>query len=85
MATTLKQSLRDLVEHDEHGRPRLTFALPDATALDNLTNVLARLLAQTQSTSESVADLLPKSALQTPEIAGKRGAQTLESNVINAF
>jgi superfamily II DNA/RNA helicase len=85
MATTLKQSLRDLVEHDEHGRPRLTFALPDATALDNLTNVLARLLAQTQSTSESVAGLLPKSALQTPEIAGKVGAQTLESNVINAF
>ena len=49
LATTLKQSLTDLVEQDQQGRPRLTFALPDATALDNLTNVLARLLAQTQS------------------------------------
>jgi hypothetical protein len=49
LATTLKQSLTDLVEQDELGRPRLTFALPDATALDSLTNVLARLLAQTQS------------------------------------
>jgi superfamily II DNA/RNA helicase len=50
LATTLKQSLTDLVEQDEHGRPRLTFALPDSTALDDLTNVLARLLAQAQST-----------------------------------
>ena len=49
LATTLKQNLSDLVEQDQHGRPRLTFALPDATALDDLTNVLARLLAQTQS------------------------------------
>jgi hypothetical protein len=49
LTTILKQSLTDLVEQDEHGRPRLTFALPDTTALDNLTNVLARLLAQTQS------------------------------------
>jgi SNF2 domain-containing protein/helicase-like protein len=49
MAATLKQSLTHLMEQDEHGRPRLTFALPDASALDGLTNVLARLLAQTQS------------------------------------
>jgi len=49
LAMTLKQSLSDLLEQDEHGRPRITFALPDATALDNLTGVLARLLAQTQS------------------------------------
>src|SRR5439155_15544113 len=34
---------------DDHGRPRLTFALPDATALDGLTNVLARLFVRTQS------------------------------------
>jgi hypothetical protein len=49
LAATLKQSLTDLVEHADRGRPRLSFALPDATALDNLTNVLARLLAQSQS------------------------------------
>ena len=49
LSATLKQSLTELVEQDEHGRPRLTFALPDATALDNLTNILARLLVQTQS------------------------------------
>ncbi len=49
LAATLKQSLNDLVEPDEHGRPRLTLALPDANALDGLTNVLARLLIQTQS------------------------------------
>jgi superfamily II DNA or RNA helicase len=49
LAATLKQSLTDLVEQDDQGRPRLTFALPDAAALDGLTNVLARLLAQTQS------------------------------------
>jgi len=49
LAATLKQSLADLVEHDDRGRPRLSFALPDATALDNFTNVLARLLVQAQS------------------------------------
>jgi hypothetical protein len=49
LAATLKRSLSDLVEQDDQGRPRLTFALPDAAALDGLTNVLARLLAQTQS------------------------------------
>jgi hypothetical protein len=37
------------MEPDDGGRPRLTFALPDATALDGLTNVLARLLVRTQS------------------------------------
>jgi SNF2 family DNA or RNA helicase len=57
LATTLKQGLADLVDQDEHGRPRLTFALPDATALDSLTNVLARLLAQTQSTWASAAKI----------------------------
>jgi len=49
LAATLKQSFSDLVEHDEHGRPRLSFVLPDATALDGLTNVLARLIARTES------------------------------------
>ena len=49
LATTLKQNLTDLMEPDDGGRPRLTFALPDATALDGLTNVLARLLVRTQS------------------------------------
>ena len=49
LAATLKQSLTDLVEQDDQGRPRLTFALPDATALDGMTNILARLLVQTQS------------------------------------
>lgn len=45
----LKQSLTDLVEQDDQGRPRLTFALPDATALDGLTTVLVRLLVQSNS------------------------------------
>jgi hypothetical protein len=49
LAVTLKQSLNDLVEQDDQGRPRLTFALPNATALDEITNVLARLLVRTQS------------------------------------
>src|SRR5439155_27293378 len=49
LATTLKQSFTDLVEQDEHGRPRLTFMLRDATALDELTHVFARLLVQTRS------------------------------------
>src|SRR3989454_1466513 len=49
LAATLKQSFSDLVEHDEHGRPWLSFVLPDATALDGLTNVLARLIARTES------------------------------------
>jgi hypothetical protein len=48
LATTLKQNLADLVETDELGRPRITFALPDKPALDNLTHVLTRLLAQAQ-------------------------------------
>ncbi|HEY2382086.1 MAG TPA: DEAD/DEAH box helicase [Terriglobia bacterium] len=49
LAATLKQSLSDLVEQDDQGRPQLTFSLPAATALDGLTNVLARLLVRTQS------------------------------------
>ncbi len=49
LMATLKQNLSELVEQDDHGRPRLTFTLPDATALDGLTNVLARLLIQTSS------------------------------------
>ena len=48
LVTTLKQNLAELVERDAQGRPRLTFSLPDAAALDNLTVVLARLLSQTQ-------------------------------------
>jgi hypothetical protein len=48
LAETLKQSLTGLVDHDAQGRPRLTFSLPDSAALDNMTHVLARLLAQTQ-------------------------------------
>jgi hypothetical protein len=36
LAATL-QSLADLVEQDGQGRPKLTFTLPDATALDGLT------------------------------------------------
>ncbi len=49
LAATLKQNFTDLVDPDDRGRPRLTLALPDATALDGLTNVLARLLVRTQS------------------------------------
>lgn len=49
LAATLKQNFNDLVEHDEHGRPRLSFVLPDAAALDGLTNVLARLIVRTES------------------------------------
>jgi len=56
LAATLKQNLADLVEPDDRGRPRLTFALPDATALDGLTNVLARLLVRTQPTLEQLKD-----------------------------
>jgi hypothetical protein len=33
--------------------------------------------------SVSVADLLPKRTRQGPEISGKRGTQTVESNEIN--
>jgi ERCC4-related helicase len=50
LVTTLKQSFTELVDRDLQGRPRLTFSLPDAAALDNLTVVLARLLSQSQST-----------------------------------
>ncbi len=48
LASNLKQGLTDLVDHDDRGRPRLTISLPDSASLDNLTNVLARLLAQGQ-------------------------------------
>jgi hypothetical protein len=49
LAAMLKQSLTDLVEQDDHGRPRLTFSLPDAAALDELSDILARLFSGTQS------------------------------------
>jgi hypothetical protein len=49
LAATLKRSLTDLVEQDDHGRPLLTFALPDRATLDDVSNILARLLAGIQS------------------------------------
>src|SRR5207245_4879119 len=49
LAATLKQSFSDLMEHDEQGRPRLSFVLPDATALNDVTNVLAQLLTRAES------------------------------------
>jgi hypothetical protein len=49
LAATLKKSFNDIVEKDEHGRPRLSSVLPNATALDGLTDVLARLIARTES------------------------------------
>jgi hypothetical protein len=49
LAATLKQSFNDIVEHDEHGRPRLSFVLRDTTALDGLTDVLARLIVRSAS------------------------------------
>lgn len=48
LAATLKQSLTDLVEQDDPGRPLLTFALPDTAALYDVSNILARLLAGIQ-------------------------------------
>jgi hypothetical protein len=49
LAVALKQNLTDLVEQDDQGRPRLSFVLPDASALHNLTDALAQLLARAQS------------------------------------
>jgi superfamily II DNA/RNA helicase len=49
LAATLKQSLTDLVEQDDHGRPLLTFALPDTAAFDDVSNIFARLLAGIRS------------------------------------
>ena len=42
LAATLKQSLTDLVEQDDHGRPLLTFALPDTAALDDVRLIFSR-------------------------------------------
>jgi hypothetical protein len=49
LTAAFKESLAGLLEHDEQGRPRLTFVLPDAAALDALSGVLGRLLSQTKS------------------------------------
>jgi SNF2-related domain/Helicase conserved C-terminal domain len=48
LASNLKQSLTDLVDRDGQGRPRITFAIPDARLLDNFVDVVARMLAQVQ-------------------------------------
>jgi ERCC4-related helicase len=45
LANTLKQNLTNLIDHDDQGRPRLTFSLPDATAIDQFAQTIARLLA----------------------------------------
>jgi superfamily II DNA/RNA helicase len=45
----LKQSLTDLVDYDNQGRPRLTFSLPDSSALDQFANTVVRLLGQARS------------------------------------
>jgi hypothetical protein len=65
VAATLKQSLSDLVEQDDHGRPRLIFALPDAAALDELSNILARVLARTPPFQVLTTALRPSSAMRT--------------------
>ena len=40
----MRERLSQCVEEDESGRQRLTVALPDRNALDNLAQTLARLL-----------------------------------------
>jgi superfamily II DNA or RNA helicase len=44
LAATLKQNLSGALDRDDQGRARLSFVLPDPSALDNLTRVFARLL-----------------------------------------
>jgi len=48
MAQLFRGSFADCMEKDEEGRPKLTVTLPDETALDNLANSLAALLARSR-------------------------------------
>jgi hypothetical protein len=45
LTTDLRSRLTECVEDDPSGKPRLTVTLPDRSALDNLAQTLARLLA----------------------------------------
>ena len=44
VVSQMRERLSQCVEEDESGRQRLTVALPDRNALDNLAQTLARLL-----------------------------------------
>jgi hypothetical protein len=44
----LKESLSDLLDRDEQGRPRLTFSLPDLSAVDAMAEALSRLVANSR-------------------------------------
>jgi hypothetical protein len=45
LVSDVEARLAECLEHDDHGRPRLTVTLPDAAALGQLARSLASLLA----------------------------------------
>jgi len=49
LVANLRQGLGACVEDDPSGKPRLTFTLPDRTALENLAQTLAQLLTVSES------------------------------------
>jgi hypothetical protein len=51
LVANLRQGLGACVEDDPTGKPRLTITLPDRSALDNLAQTLAKLLAIGQPAS----------------------------------
>ena len=50
LVANLREGLGACVENDPTGKPRLTITLPDKSALDNLAQTLARLLAPAEAT-----------------------------------
>ena len=51
-AAMLKQQFEKCLDHDEKGRIKLTVTLPDASAIENLAESLARLMTATPSGRE---------------------------------
>ena len=48
LARALQSRLADCLDRDSQGRPRLTFTLPDESALSALTSTFARILARAE-------------------------------------
>ena len=62
MAGWIQERLSTCMEKDEAGRPRITFTLPDASALEQLAGALARVLALGQPGGPERGAFIPSAA-----------------------
>jgi SNF2 family DNA or RNA helicase len=66
LVSTLRARLFECVEEDANGKPRLTVALPDRAALDQLADTLARLMVVGQAQADRASDPATKAEAKPP-------------------